>query len=79
MYATLENLANGFEARLLIIIRNQCKEAPLIDIFNTDKLRTAFEDRHVGCKIYAEDHLPKPAADMKLNEKTFQQRKSMLL
>lgn len=46
MYGTLENLTNNFEVQLLIIIWNQG-----VDIVDTDKLRAAFEDRYVGCKV----------------------------
>lgn len=68
MYATLENLANDFEAQILTIIRHQCKGTPVSETVNTDSLRAAFEDGYVSCKVYADEHLPEITANSSLNQ-----------
>lgn len=55
MYATLENLATDLETQLQVIIRQQCKGPPGPDPINTEKIRAAFEEKYVGCKIYGDE------------------------
>lgn len=53
-------------------MRYQLKEAPLVDMVDTEKLRAAFEDRYVGCKMYVNEHLPEAAAYSSLNKTFFE-------
>ncbi|CAI6373632.1 unnamed protein product [Macrosiphum euphorbiae] len=74
MYATLENLCSDFEAQLTVIIRSQCKGGVVGELVDTEKLRTEFEDKYVGSKIFADEYLPEATAEASLN-KTFMEQK----
>lgn len=75
MYATLENLARDFEIHMSSIIRHKCKGTPTSDVVDDEKLRAAFEEKYIGCKIIADEYLPEAVADTTLN-KTFFENKS---
>lgn len=74
MYAMLENMCLDFEAQLTIIIRQQCKGTPVGELVDTEKLRAMFEEKYVGCKIFADEYLPEATVDSSLN-KTFMEQK----
>lgn len=46
---------------------------------DTDQLRTAFEDKYVGCKMYADEHLPEAATDSSLNQTFIDAKPPILL
>jgi len=70
MYATLENVFNDFETQLIIIVCQQYKSTPVVDVVDLDKLRALFEEKYIDCKIFADEHIPEVDADASLN-KTF--------
>lgn len=75
MYASLESIANDFETHLTVVIRQQCKGgASGPDGIDTEKERAAFEEKYIGCKILADEHLPESIAEASLNQ-TFMEKK----
>jgi len=75
MYASLESISNDFETHLTVVIRQQCKRgASGPDRIDTEKERAKFEEKYIGCKILADEHLPKSIAEASLNQ-TFMEKK----
>ncbi|XP_050435209.1 uncharacterized protein LOC126842324 [Adelges cooleyi] len=76
MFATIENLYSDFETQLMVIIRHQCKSTPVVDAIDTDSVRALFEEKYIGCKIFADEYLPEAVVDDSLN-KTFFESKAL--
>lgn len=74
MYAILENLASDFENQMTVIIKYQCKGLPGVDVVDEENLRAAFEEKYIGCKIFAEEYLPETINEASLNKTFFEQK-----
>ncbi|XP_016656722.1 uncharacterized protein LOC107882623 [Acyrthosiphon pisum] len=75
MYASLESISNDFETHLTVVIRQQCKGgASGPDGIDTEKERANFEEKYIGCKILADEHLPESITEACLNQ-TFMEKK----